>query len=113
MKAPKLLQELVAQVLEEYPQAQLGFDPFPSGVCVLNVWLGRRNFELEYDPARGTGVSENKDDTAPFIGHEAAFSSLEEAIQRLKQLLSDAAKTEAEHLPTALAMREKPPLWRS
>ena len=68
-----------------------GFYPLPSGVCWLNVWIGRRNFEMEYHPANGTGISENFDDTPPFIGHDAAFDSLDEAASHFKSLLADAS----------------------
>jgi hypothetical protein len=107
MKAPKQLQQLVTEIMDEFPQAQLGFDPPPAGVCWLNGWFGRRNFEMEYHPTRGTGVSENFDDTPPFIGHDTAFDSLDEAASRFKSLLADAARTEADPLPTTLVLREE------
>ena len=84
----------------------------PSGACWLNVWLGRRNFELEYNPSRGAGVSENFDDTPPFIGHDTAFDSLEKAVIRFKTMLADAARTEAGHLPKAFVMREENLPWK-
>ena len=112
MKAPKQLQHLIAEILDEFPQAQIGFDPLPSGVCWLNVWIGRRNFEMEYHPARGTGVSENFDDTPPFIGHDAAFDSLDEAASHFKSLLADAVRTEADHLPKTLVLREENSPWK-
>ncbi len=111
MKSPKRLQQLVAEIIDEFPQAKLEFDPLPSGVCWLNVWLGRRNFEMEYNPARGTGISENFDDTPPFIGHDTAFDSLDEAAGNFKSLLADAARTEAGHLPRTLALREEGLPW--
>ena len=107
MKAPKRLQELVGEIVEEFPQARFTFDPLPSGVCLLDVCLGRRNFELDYNPTRGTGVSENFDDTPPFTGHDEAFDSVDEAAKHFKSLLADAARTEAHHLPKALVLREE------
>ena len=95
--------------MDEFPQAQIEFDPLPSGVCWLNVWFGRRNFEMEFSPTRGTGVSENFDDTPPFIGHDAFYVSLDEAANHFKSLLADAAHTEAEHLPKALVLSESFP----
>ena len=97
--------------MDQFPQAQIDFDPLPSGVCWLNVWFGRRNFEMEYSPTRGTGVSENFDHTPPFIGHDEAFDSLDEAASHFKALLADAARTEAEHLPKALVLREEILPW--
>ena len=84
----------------------------PSGVCFLDVWFGRRNFELEYHPTQGTGVSENFDDTPPFIGHDVAFDSLDEAAEHFKSLLADAARTEVNHLPQAMALREENSIWK-
>src|SRR6266566_6569801 len=107
MSVPKQLQSLTAEIMDQFPLAQIDFNPMPSGVCWLNVWLGRRNFEIEYNPTRGTGVSENFDDTPPFIGHDAAFDSFDEAAQHFKSLLADAARTEAEHLPQAVVLREE------
>lgn len=109
MKVPKRLQQLVGEIMEEYPQAHIDLDPLPSGVCFLNVWYGRRNFELDYNPTQGTGVSENLDDTPPFIGHDVAFDSLDEAAAKFKSLLADAARTEADHLPKTLVLRENFP----
>jgi len=107
MKVPKEIQQLVAAIMERFPQAQIDFEPLPSGVCWLNVWLGRRDFEMEYSPKRGTGISENFDDTPPFIGHDAAFDSFDEAAEHFKSLLADAARTEADHLPQAVVLREE------
>src|SRR5437867_4213843 len=107
MKVPKEIQQLIGASLEGFPQTRIDFEPLPSGVCWLNVWFGRRNFEMEYSPTRGTGVSENLDDTPPFIGHDAAFDSLDEAAQHFKSLLADAARTEADHLPQAVVLREE------
>jgi hypothetical protein len=66
---------------------------------------------MEYSPTGGTGVSENFDDTPPFIGHDKAFDSLNEAASHFKLLLADAARTEADHLPKALVLREETPTW--
>jgi hypothetical protein len=111
MKVPKEIQQLTAEIMDTFPQAQIDFDPLPSGVCWLNVWFGRRNFEMEYTPTRGTGVSENFDDTPPFIGHDVAFDSLPEAVRHFKSLLADAARTEANYLPKALVLREENSSW--
>jgi hypothetical protein len=111
MKIPMQLQELIGSLMDEFPQTRIDLDPLPSGTCWLNVWLGRRNFEMEYSPASGTGVSENFDDTPPFVGHDRAFDSLEEAIKYFKSLVADAARTEADHLPRALVLREEPPKY--
>jgi len=100
-------QQLVGAIIDQFPEAQIDFEPLPSGACWLNVWFGRRNFEMEYSPTRGTGVSENFDDTPPFIGHDAAFDSFDEAAQHFKSLLADAARTEADHLPQAVVLREE------
>lgn len=111
MKVPKQLQRLISGILEEFPRAQIEFDPLPSGVCLLDVWYGRRNFELDYHPTQGTGVSENFDDTPPFIGSDKAFDSLDEAVGHFKSLLADAAQTEADHLPKAFVLREENSPW--
>ena len=111
MKAPKELQQFIGAIMDEFPSAQIDFDPLPSGVCWLNVWFGRRNFEMEYSPTRETGVSENFENTPPFIGHDTAFDSLEEAIRHFKSLLADAARTEADHLPQALVLRDENSPW--
>lgn len=104
MSTPLPLQDLIADIVHTYPSAQLEFDPLPSGICFLWVTLNDRNFVIEYDPKRGTGVSENKEDTPPFIGHDEAFDSLEAAVQRFKVLLADAVRTEA--VP-AMALHDK------
>ena len=100
-------QQLVGAIIDQFLEAQIDFEPLPSGVCWLNVWFGRRNFELEHNPTRGTGVSENFEDTPPFIGHDAAFDSFDEAAQHFKSLLADAARTEADHLSQAVVLREE------
>lgn len=112
MKAPQRLQQLVGEIIEEFPEARFEFNPLPSGVCWLNVSFGGRNFELEYSPTRGTGVSENFDDTPPFIGHDAAFDSLDDAAKHFKSLLTDAVRTKADHLPQTFAFREEPAPWK-
>src|SRR6266446_1974279 len=104
MRTPDQIPDLMADVVREHPLAHLELDPLPSGVCFLWVKLGRRNFVLEYSPKQGTGVSENFEDTPPFIGHDEAFDSLEEAVTHFKTLLADAARTEADHLPKALVL---------
>ena len=111
MKIPEKLQQLVAQIMEQFPLAQIDFNPLPSGVCWLNVSYGRRHFELEYSPTRGTGVSENFEDTPPFIGHDQAFDSIDQGINHFKSLLVDAERTEAGHLPTAFALHEEHLPW--
>ena len=94
MSAPIEMQNLVAEVVRCYPSAHVDFDPLPSGVCFLSVMLGDRNFEIEYDPKRGAGVSENFPDTPPFIGHDEAFDSLAGGIDRFKSMLAEAARNE-------------------
>lgn len=111
MKTPKRIQQLLSEVAEEFPEATLRFKPLPSGVCRLDVWYGRRNFELEYSPIRGTGVSENFDDTPPFIGHDTAFNSVDEAAEHFKSLLANAVSSEAEHLPQEFVLREDHSTW--
>jgi hypothetical protein len=106
MKTPKAIQRLVGDVMDQFSEAEIEFEPMPSGACWINVWYGRRNFELEYSPTRGTGVSENFDDTPPFVGHDRAFDSLDEAVNHFKTLLADAARTEAEHLPQEFVLSE-------
>ena len=94
MTIPIQLQNLVAEIVRDFPSARIEFDPFPSGVCVLYAVLNGREFELEYSPQRGTGVSENFEDTPPFIGAEEGFDSLDEAISRFKEFLVSAARGE-------------------
>ncbi len=92
MNTPAELQNLISEIVHDFSAAQIEWDPFPSGVSVLYVSLNGRDFELEFDPKRGTGVSENFSDTPPFIGHDKAFDSLAEAIQHFKSLLEDAVQ---------------------
>jgi hypothetical protein len=106
MKTPKEIQDLIGEVAH-LPSGRLEFDPLPSGVCFLWVTIGRRNFVLEYHPKEGTGVSENFADTPPFVGHDAAFNSLDEAIKQFKSLLADAERTEADYEPQAYALRDE------
>ena len=109
MTTPPQLQNLVAQILRDFPAAQMEFDPYPSGVCVLNVALAGRQFELEYNPASGTGVSENFTDTPPFIGHDEGFDSLDAAAGRFLELLASADRGEAKASPfAAMALHDKP-----
>ena len=107
MKTPKEIKQLVGEIMDEFPQAEIEFEPLPSGVCWVNAWYGRRNFEMEYHPTEGTGVSENFDDTPPFIGHDAAFESLDKAVEHFKSLLADAEKTEVDHLPQSFVLNDK------
>ena len=66
------------------PQLALDLRLLPSGVAFLNVYPGGREFVLEYDPARGTGVSENTAETTPFDhGHERVFDTVEAAAEHL------------------------------
>jgi hypothetical protein len=107
MKTPKEIQDLIGEVAH-LRSGHLEFDPLPSGVCFLWVTIGRRNFVLEYNPKLGAGVSENFPDTPPFhVGHDAAFDSLDEAINHFKSLLADAERTEADYEPQAYALREE------
>jgi hypothetical protein len=109
MTTPQPVQNLVAQILRDFPAAQLEFDPYPSGACVLNVALEGRQFELEYSPQRGAGVSENFADTPPFIGQDEAFDSLEAAAERLLEFLASAARGETKESPfAAMALHDKP-----
>jgi hypothetical protein len=94
MSAPIELQNLIADVAHSYPAAAIEFDPLPSGVCFLWVTVTDRNFVIEYDPKRGTGVSENLPDTPPFVGHDEGFDSLTPAIDRFKSMLAEAARNE-------------------
>ena len=94
MSAPVELQRLVADVAQTYPAARLAFHPLPSGVCFLWATVANRNFVIEYDPKRGTGVSENNDEGIGFVGHDEAFDSLAEAIARFKSMLAEAARSE-------------------
>jgi hypothetical protein len=91
MSTPSELQDLVTEIVRTYPHAQLEFDPLPSGVCFLWVTLGDRNFVIEYSPRQGTGVSENRQDTPPFVGHDAAFASLADGVAKFRELLRSAA----------------------
>ncbi|PYJ79807.1 MAG: hypothetical protein DME22_24900 [Verrucomicrobia bacterium] len=84
------LQRLIAEIAEQHPAARIEFDPLPSGVCFLDVWIGERMFDLEYNPKRGVGVSEIKNDTPPFTGHDHVFTSLDEAVAFYKRLLAEA-----------------------
>jgi hypothetical protein len=108
MSTPIPLQNLVADIVRDFPSAYVELDPFPSGVRVLYVVLGGREFELEYSSTRGTGVSENFADTPPFIGADEAFESLDEAVNRFKELLASAARGEQKSSPfAAMALHDK------
>ena len=93
MNTPLPLQDLVADIVHTHTSARLELDPMPSGVCFLWVWLGGRNFVLEFDPKRGAGVSENNSSSPAFAGHDRAFASLEEAVRDFKRLLSQTSST--------------------
>lgn len=107
MSTPQQLQDLVVEILRAYPGAWFEFHPFPSGALVLEVRLNGRDFEIEYSPSRGTGVSENFENTPPFIGHDEAFTSLDDALARFRVLLADAAIHPAVER-SALALHDKP-----
>ena len=107
MSAPLQFQDLIADVARTYPSAQIEFDPMPSGVCFLWLTLNGRDFVIEYDPKRGTGVSENFPDTPPFVGHDEAFPSLDDGIARFKTLLADAACAKAS-TSAAFVLHDKP-----
>ena len=92
MTTPLEIQDLVADVVHQYPSAQIELDPLPSGVCFLWVALASRTFVLEHHPSQGTGVSENLPDTLLFGGHDRAFDLLAGAVLQFKTLLASAAK---------------------
>jgi hypothetical protein len=101
MNTPLPLQDLVADIVHKHTSARLELEPLPSGVCFLWVWLGGRNFVLEFDPKLGAGVSENTSETPHFnAGHDRAFDSLEEAVNDFKRLLR---QTDSTLTPAALA----------
>lgn len=110
MKTPKQIQDLIAEVAH-MPCDKLEFHPLPSGVCFLWVTIGCRHFVLEYAPKEGAGVSENFSDTPPFVGHDVAFNSLDEAINHFKTLLADAERTEADYEPKEFVLREDNSTW--
>ena len=108
MTTPIQLQTLVVEIVRDFPSAHVEWDPFSSGVGILYVTLKGREFELDYSPNQGTGVSENFGDTPPFIGHDQAFDSLDEAISRFKELLDSAARGETKSSPfAAMALHDK------
>jgi hypothetical protein len=107
MSAPVLLQDLIADVARAHSSAQFEFDPLPSGVCFFWAALNGREFVIEYHPTQGTGVSENFDDTPPFVGHDEAFPSLEAGIARFKALLADAARAGIS-ADSAFVLHDKP-----
>jgi hypothetical protein len=90
---PNPLQKLISEVAESYPGARIEFDPLPSGVCFLDVWIGERMFDLEFNPVQGVGVSEIREDTPPFTGHDHTFAALDQAVIFYKQLLADASRS--------------------
>ena len=108
MKTPIQLQELVSEIIRDYPRARLNFKPLPSGVCLLYVVLNGREFEFDYSPNGETGVSENFEDTPPFIGQDEVFPTIDEAVARFKAFLADAALNESAVSSTALVMHDKP-----
>ena len=93
---PHNLHKLLGEIAELYPSASLEFNPLPSGVCQLDVWMGDRMFTLEYHPTHGTGVSENTPDTPPFVGHDRVFDSVDSAAAFFKELLSEAQSQHSE-----------------
>ena len=93
MQTPPPLQDLVSDIVHTHTSARLELEPLPSGVCFLWVWLGGRNFVLEFDPKRGAGVSENTSANPAFTGHDRAFASLEEASRDFKHLLRQTSST--------------------
>ncbi len=107
MSAPRQLQDLISELAHDYPSAVLEFSPLPSGVCFLWTSLHGRDFVIEYDPKRGTGVSENFSDTPLGVGHDEAYDSLDEAITHFKNLMGSAVRHEAQ-LGSALAFHDKP-----
>ena len=109
MSTPAQLQNLLGEIVRDFPSAQMEWDPFPSGVRVLYVSLNGRDFELDYNPKQGTGVSENFEDTPPFIGHDQAFDSLDQAIERFKEMLASAARGETASRTAAMALHDQNP----
>ncbi len=107
MKTPIQLQELVWEIVRTYPTAKFDFNPLPSGVCLLYVVLNGREFEFDYSPNGETGVSENFEDTPPFIGQDEVFPTVDEAVTRFKAFLADAALNESA-APQAYVMHDKP-----
>ena len=111
MKTPEKIQDMIGEIAHLHSSAHLKVSPLPSGVCFVRATIGRRNFVLEYHPKEGAGVSENFADTPPFVGHDAAFDSLDEAINHFKSLLANAECTEADYEPKVFALREEPSPW--
>lgn len=107
MNVPLQLQRLVGEIVREFPASIIRWNPLPSGVCVLNVSSNGRDFELDYSPAEGTGVSENYSDTPPFVGHDEVFESLDVAVDRFKTLLASAARGEKSPRSMPLALHDK------
>jgi hypothetical protein len=107
MRTHLKIQDLIGEIAHNSSCRRLEADPLPSGVCFVRVTIGRRHFVLEYDPKEGAGVSENFADTPLFVGHDAAFDSLDEAIKHFKSLLADAERTEADYQPEAYALHDK------
>jgi hypothetical protein len=107
MNTPEKIQNLIGEIAHMPACGRLELSPLPSGVCFVRVTIGRRNFVLEYDPKAGTGVSENFPSTPPFVGHDEAYASLEDAVRHFKSLLHDAERTEAGYSPAAFVLNEK------
>jgi hypothetical protein len=107
MRTHSKIQDLIGEIAHEYSCQRLEMDPLPSGVCFVRVTIGRRHFVLEYAPKEGAGVSENFADTPAFVGHDAAFDSLDEGIKHFKSLLADAERTEADYEPQAYALHDQ------
>ena len=108
MTTPRQLQDLISDIAHLYPAARFEFSPLPSGVCFLWLSLNGRDFVIEYDPKRSTGVSENFPNTPPFVGHDEVFPSLDQAIARFKAFLADAAGNETAPAGAALVLHDKP-----
>ena len=104
---PKELGTVASEIMSEFPLARIEFEPLPSGVRFLRVWVGRRFFCLEYHPTHGTGVCEVTEETTPFdSGYDHLFDSVGKAGECLKSFLADAMKTEVNHLPRVYVPKE-------
>ena len=108
MSAPIQLQDLVSEIAHSYPDAKFELDPLSSGVCILTVTLNGREFVIDYNPKRRTGVSENFHDTPPFVGHDEVFETLDAGVNRFKAFLADAALHESAVSRTAFVLHDKP-----
>ena len=94
---PRLL-SVIQDLRQLAPQLALDLRLLPSRVAFLNVYPGAREFVLEYDPTRGTGISENTDDTLPFDnGHERVFDTVESAAEYLIENVREALRHPGTH----------------